>query len=297
VIRLYDNPGICWPTLIDHGPLIDRSQITVDEYWRSKGFEFVSSPNEADLILRKAELSSPTLEFYAAEQKLNESLTKTPSILFIGEPRELAPAAYEFADPRKSLAVAPGNDFQRMYFGRSWGDPQIENWSSRIDRFVWIGRPIGHRLSIAKRLLDLGVPLDIYSREPWPFDCWKGPAKDDVETARTYKFRIACENSNTHLYHSEKLFTSIKSGCVSFYWGDPQLDLSFVKNAYVQLTPENLSARNDLAPAVLEGMSRFMFSKDWEVYSIREFIDRAALMINAQIAGSSSRSQIPVAPE
>lgn len=271
---------------MDHGPTVDRSQTTITEYWRAKGFEFVDHPQKADVIIRKAELSTATLDLFRNDEPLERKFLEAPSVLFIGEPRELAWNAYRFADKLRTLAVAPGNEFQKMYFGRPWSDPQIEDWNKRLDRFVWIGRPIGHRLKIAQKLVEQGLPLDIYSREPWPLDCWKGPAKDDVETARAYKFRIACENSNAHLYHSEKLFTSIKSGCVSFYWGDPKLDLSFAKGAFLSLTPDNVARRNELAPKLLEGMNQFMFSKDWEIYSIRAFIDRSATLIQSCLENS-----------
>lgn len=263
--------------------MVDRSGVTVDEYWQSKGIKFVDTVAAADLVIRKAELSLPQNEFFEDERSRAHAMGLRPSILLIGEPRELAPAAYRFADPQRSLVVAPGQEFERFTFGRPWSDPQLDDWHKRLDRFVWIGRPIGHRLAIAKRLVEMGLPLDIYSREPWPLDCWKGPAIDDVETARAYKFRIACENSDTYLYHSEKLFTGIRSGCVNFYWGDRHLDLSFAKGAYVPLRFHNLKDRYDLAPQILEGMHQFMFSTAWTVYSVRSFIDAVAKLIVARV--------------
>lgn len=275
LIKVFDLPGQCWPKLVDHGPQIDRSSKTVDEFWTELGVQFVNHPSKADLIVRKAELGLATDAFFSLERETAKRLAGHPYVLFIGEPRELAAPAYRYADPTRTLAVAPGDSFERMHFGRPWSDPQLESWNKRLDRFVWIGRPIGHRLRIAKQLVDMGLPLDIYSREPWPLDCWKGPAADDVETGRAYKYRIACENSDTHLYHSEKLFTALRSGCVTFYWGDPALDLSFAKGAFLPLNPESLNGRAELSADVLEGMNRFMFSNSWEIYSIRSFIESA----------------------
>ncbi len=257
--------------------------------------EFVAHPDKADVLIRKAELMPPQEEFFRQEEAIQKQLSQRPSIFMIGEPRELATGAYRFADPRRSLVVAPGTEFKRMMFGRPWSDPQLDGWNDRQDRFVWIARPIGHRLSIAQKLLEWGIPLDIYSREPWPLPCWKGPALDDVETARAYKYRIACENSNTYLYHSEKLFTGIRSGCVTFYWGDPQLDLNFVEGAFLPLNRDNLKSRNDLAPDILQGMSRFMFSPAWEVYSIRSFIDHIAELVRACDQSQPLREHLPSA--
>jgi len=274
VIRIFDIPGQCWPQLIDHGPFVDRTETSISEYLESLGLFFVSNPRDADIFIRKAELSFLGDDSFSREFAIREKKISKPSLFYIGEPRELAAAAYHYADPRATLAVAPGHEFKRFRFGRPWSDPELESWSMRSDRIVWIGRPIGHRLAIAKKLIEWGLPLDIYSREPWPLDCWKGPAKDDVETARHYKFRIACENSNAHQYHSEKLFTSLRSGCVTFYWGDPELDLSFAQGTHLKLTRENLERRFDHAPQLIEGMNRFLFSNRWEVYSIRQFIDQ-----------------------
>lgn len=295
MLRLFDIPGRCWPQLVDHGPFIDRRDILISDYWRSLGFEFVDDARKADVLIRKAEISVPGDFSFENEEKISKFLKNRPNVFMIGEPRELAAAAYHFADPHSTLAVAPGTEFHRMYFGRPWADPQLENWEKRLDRFVWIGRPIGHRLTIAKKLISLGVPLDIYSREPWPLDCWKGPASDDVETARAYKYRIACENSNTFGYHSEKLFTGIKSGCLTFYWGDPSLDLSFVNGAFLHLTVENLKNAEDLAKSILPKMSDFMYGAAWEVYSIRSFIDLMAQSIRALSSGQPNAELRPPA--
>ncbi len=270
-LRLFEMPGHCWPVLFDHGPFIDRSETPVDDYLKGRGVEFVGDPLEADYLIRKGELTS-------SDERIPPQRGR--EIFVIGEPRELSPACYRAAIPARALVVAPGTEFRRMYFGRPWSDPQIDDWHTRKDRFVWIGRPIPHRLAIAKQLLEWGIPLDVYSRRSWPLPCWRGPAEDDVETARAYKFRIACENSNTFLYHSEKLFTGIRSGCVTFYWGDPDLDLRFVQPAFLPLTRETVSRRYELAPKVLEGMSQFMFSSAWEVYSVRRFIDTLVDLLN-----------------
>lgn len=280
MIKVFEIRSDCWPKLVDHGPFIDRSGQTVDEYWKQLGYTFTDDPRTADIWIRKAELAPSHPQFFEQEKVVSSQLARRPCVLFIGEPRELSSPTYRFADPRRSLVVAPGTEFDRMTFGRPWCDPQLENWSKRLDRIVWIGRPIGHRLAIASKIYEMGLPLDIYSRDPWPLPCYKGPAEDDVETARAYKYRIACENSNTHLYHSEKLFTSIRSGCVTLYWGDPKLDLSFVEGAFAPLNADNLLNREALAPKLIEGMNRFMFSRAWEVYSIKSFMDSAATLFS-----------------
>lgn len=274
LIRLYDLPGQCWPILFDHGHLIDRSNLTINDYLASKGFELCTDPLKADILIRKAELSANRPEFFTQEKQAVDQYGSIPVVYLIGEPRELAPAAYRFADPLTTLAVAPGNTFKRMYFGRPWTDPQLDGWESREDRICWIGRPIEHRIRMAQKIIEAGYSLDIYSRDPWPLPAWKGPAQNDVETARRYKYRVVCENSNQFGYHSEKLFTGLKSGCVNFYWGDPHLELEELKGCYLPLSLHHLKDRMTFAPSILEEMNNFMFSHAWEIYSIRSFIDR-----------------------
>lgn len=62
-------------------------------------------------------------------------------------------------------------------------------------------------------------------------------------------------------YHSEKLFNSIRSGCVTFYQGDPSLDLSHLAGGFIPLTMEAVVNRGDLAAETLSAMERFMFGK------------------------------------
>lgn len=274
-IRLHDLPSNCWPSLFDQGLQIDRSGGLAPDYLDSLGYEFILDADKADAIIRKGNVSEARFPDFEAEKMLIQKFSTRPSLLLMGEPRQLSPAAYRFAPRNRSLAIAPGSEFKRMYFARPWSDPQTENWKKREDKFCWIGRPWPGRIEWAQRLIKMGVKLDIYSQMPWPLPEWKGHALDDVETARSYKFRIVCENSLEDLYHSEKLFVGIKSGCVCFYLADPKLVLQpEIQGSFLNLTEENIKNRFELAEQVLEKSSKFLFSSSWETYSLRGFIDR-----------------------
>ncbi|MEI8356437.1 MAG: hypothetical protein WCG31_10180, partial [Deltaproteobacteria bacterium] len=147
-------------------------------------------------------------------------------------------------------------------------------WRKREDRLCWIARPTRERIAIASNLIDAGIPLDIFSSEKWPVNNWKGFAEDETTMSKKYRYRIVCENSWRFGYHSEKMFNSIRSGCVTFYRGDPLLNLSFAEGAFLPLDIETIRCREELSDAVLHAMNNFMYSAAWEVYSFKKFYDR-----------------------
>lgn len=57
------------------------------------------------------------------------------------------------------------------------------------------------------------------------FHCYKGIVSSKHETMRKYKFSICYENSNNVCgYVSEKIFDSMRCGCVPIYWGAPDIE-------------------------------------------------------------------------
>lgn len=252
---------------------IDRSGVTVADYLKERDVIFISGDEaRADVRLYKENLGhvSPMCIWHEASRRFSG----IPYLSLIGEPREHAPAAYQFARQCNTLAVAPGSNLKRLYFASEWIDPQLEDWHKRLNTLCWIARPTPERIKIAGNLIATGIPLHIYSRESWPFDQWKGFAADEIETSRQYQYRIVCENSCRYGYHSEKLFNSIRSGCVTFYSGDSSLNLPHLTGAYLRLTAENMQNSQEHASTILKGMERVMFSSDWEIYSFRMFYDR-----------------------
>jgi len=253
---------------------IDRSSTTVAEYLEDNGIIWkFGNDNRADIRLYKEGVGGLTLNRLGREMS-DRLLNRRPFITLVGEPREFASAAYCLCNPKLTLAVAPGYNLKRLYFASEWIDPQLEEWSSRLNRVCWIARPTPERIEIARKIIESGVPLDIYSRQSWPLSEWKGYADDEVEMSRRYRYRLVCENSCQFGYHSEKLFNSIRSGCVTFYRGDPSLDLSHAEGAFLRFEPDLLRDRDELGRKALHGIERFMFSSYWEVYSFRSFYDR-----------------------
>ncbi len=114
-----------------------------------------------------------------------------------------------------------------------WSDPHIETWDERLDKICWIGRPLSERIRLAKKIESMGIGIDIYSKEPWPLKTWKGYVADEIELSQKYKYRIVLENSLKNCYHSEKLFNSIRSGCVTLYLSDPELSLPHLAGAFI----------------------------------------------------------------
>jgi hypothetical protein len=140
-----------------------------------------------------------------------------------------------------------------------------------MDRICWIGRPLPERIRLAKKIESMGIGIDIYSMEPWPLNTWMGYATDEIATSQKYKYRIVFENSMKNLYHSEKLFNSVRSGCVTFYLADPALVLPHLNGAFIPYEEGNLREREGLSQGVLNEVGKVMYTDRWNVYSFRNF--------------------------
>ena len=65
-----------------------------------------------------------------------------------------------------------------------------------------------------QKLLPLTVPQ---------FLSYQGVVKDKAETISRYRFSICYENFIENGYITEKIFDSMRSGCVPIYWGAPNI--------------------------------------------------------------------------
>ena len=269
-----EQPSPIWNLSPTFSLKIDRSGILVADYLKMCGvsWDFGENP-DADCALYKEDVGHLTASRVWMEVK-KRLLNPIPFISLIGEPREFAPAAYLLAQNHNTFAVAPGRDLPRLYFASEWLDPMLDDWHKRADCVCWIARPLPERVLLARQLIDCGIPVHIYSRERWPLPVWQGYADDEVTVARRYRYRIVVENSCANGYHSEKMFNSIRCGCVTFYKGDPSLNLSHATGTFLPLDLETIQRRGDIASDVLKGIGRFMFSNAWEIYSFKAFYDR-----------------------
>lgn len=255
---------------------IDRSNTTVAEFLQQQNviWTFGDDPHADFRVYKEENIRNGLLSLRRLQNEYEKRFENIPYLNLNGEAQENSRIAYMLADPARTVSVAPGTRFNRLYFPDLWSDPHIESWEKRMDRICWIGRPLPERIRLAQKINERGIGLDIYSRKPWPLPNWKGYATDEIEISLKYKYRIVYENSLKNLYHSEKLFNSIRSGCVTFYQADPRLELPHVKGAYLDMTDENLLKRGELSQKTLDNVGKFMFSKEWEVYSFKSFFKR-----------------------
>lgn len=255
---------------------IDRSNTTVSEFLKLQNVNWVfgDDPHADFRVYKEENLRNGLISLRRLRNEYEKRFENIPYLNLNGEAQENSRIAYMLADPKVTFSVAPGMRFKRLYFPDIWSDPHIESWEKRIDRICWIGRPLPERIRLAQKINELGIGLDIFSRDPWPIPNWKGYAADEVETSLKYRYRIVYENSTKNLYHSEKLFNSIRSGCVTFYLADPKLELPHLKGAYLTMTAENLVKREELSQNTLGKLEKFMFSAEWEVYSFKTFFKR-----------------------
>ena len=198
---------------------IDRSAITVSDFLKQQNVIWIfGDDHRVDFRVYKEEnIRNGLLSFRRLQNEYEKRFEHIPYVNLNGEAQENSRIAYLLADPERTFSVAPGRRFKRLYFPNAYGPIPINTWGERLDSICWIGWLLPDRIRLAKKINKMGIGLDIYSREPWPVPNWKGFAPDEIETSKRYKYRIVFENSLKNLYHSEKLFNGIRSGCVTFY--------------------------------------------------------------------------------
>jgi hypothetical protein len=270
---------------------VDRSGITVKEYLSQRNivWRFGDDPSADFRVYKEENLRNGLLSFRRLKNEFQKRIEKKPYINLNGEAQENSKISYLLADPDRTFSVAPGDKFKRLYFPSLWSDPQIEHWEERSDRICWIGRPLPDRIRLAKKINKLGIGLDIYSREPWPLENWKGPIADESDISQKYRYRVVFENSLKNLYHSEKLFNSVRSGCVTFYRADPSLRLPELTDSYLLCNEKDLLERQNAAENVIKKIHNLMFSDKWEIYSFKTFfgniIEKALMNKNTDNPG------------
>jgi hypothetical protein len=254
---------------------IDRSSQTVAEYLKQNNVNWIfgDDPHADFRVYKEENLANGFLTFRRIKNEYQKRFEKIPYMNLNGEAQERSRIAYLLADSRRTFSVSPGYKYHRLYFPSEWTDPRLEAWEERLDKICWIGRPLPERIRLAKKISNSGIGLDIYSKDPWPHPNWKGFAPDEIEISRKYRYRIVYENSLKNLYHSEKLFNSIRSGCVTFYIADPDLELSHLKGAFIPFELDAIKQREDESGEIINGIHSVLFSDRWEVYSFRNFFN------------------------
>jgi len=272
-IIISEIPSKIWNFTTYFGMPVDRSGITVSDYLKQRNisWKFGDIPFADARVYKEENLANGLLSIRRLKNEYQKRIEKKPYINLNGEAQENSRISYLLADPERTFSVAPGNKFKRLYFPSLWSDPHTESWGERLDRVCWIGRPLPERIRLAKKINEMGIGLDIYSREPWPLPNWKGSAADEIETSSKYKYRMVYENSQKDLYHSEKLFNSIRSGCVTFYLADPELQLPELSGAFLPFNEKNLIERENVSDNVTKKILDVMFSNKWEIYSFKNF--------------------------
>ncbi|MFA5295889.1 MAG: hypothetical protein WC382_10285 [Methanoregulaceae archaeon] len=275
-IKIAEIPSRIW-NFSDYFQLpVDRSNLTVAEFLQQRNviWSFWDDPNVDFRVYKEENIRNGLFSLRRFKNEYQKRFEKIPYLNLNGEAQENSRLAYFLADPERTYSVAPGSKYKRLYFPSLWSDPELDTWEERLDRICWIGRPLPERIKLAKEIMQMGIGLDIYSKEPWPLAGWKGFAEGEIETSRKYRYRIVYENSLKNLYHSEKLFNAIRSGCVTFYVSDPSLALPNLEGAFVRYDEGTLLQREDICQGVMNEIEESLYTDRWEVYSFRHFFQK-----------------------
>lgn len=74
--------------------------------------------------------------------------------------------------------------------------------------------------------------------------------RDKLEFLKSYQFNIACENSSSPGYLTEKLTDALIAGAIPIYWGDPEINRDF--NPGCMINVNSYSNLDDLVDHVLQ---------------------------------------------
>jgi hypothetical protein len=115
---------------------VDRSGLMVEEYLRQRNisWKFGDDPRADVRVYKEENLRNGLLSARRFKNEYQKRIEKKPYINLNGEAQENSKIAYFLADPERTLSVAPGYRFKRMFYPSVWSDPHIETWDQRMDR-------------------------------------------------------------------------------------------------------------------------------------------------------------------
>jgi len=73
--------------------------------------------------------------------------------------------------------------------------------------------------------------------------------RNKLEFIKDYQFNIACENSSSAGYITEKLIDPLLAGSIPIYWGDPEIERDF--NLQCMINVRDFKSLNDLVDYIL----------------------------------------------
>lgn len=291
ILSEIENPGWTLEHTLHYA--IEADGTTAKDWLSSIGVEYHDGYTpRADLYVEKESYEMVRPRSFLRRPQLIARRMLRPTVVVIGEPYEFSKLAYWSCDPSQTLSIAPGDHFERTFYASKFPRPELKTWSARLDRICWIARPYPWRVNFVRSMIDAGIPIDVFSKYDWGLPCWRGPVLDTDETLRRYRYSIAAENFKTHGYHSEKLFQSIRSGCVTFYDCDPNLNLPHTEGLWSPMKIETMLAREENADKILRNIDSFIYGGGWKTYSAQSFWKRILLKGLQSIQGHEELRRI-----
>ena len=140
---------------------VDRSGLTVADYLKQRDviWKFGDNPLSDVRVYKEENLRNGLVSVRRLKNEYQKRIQKKPYINLNGEAQENSRIAYFLADPERTFSIAPGKKFKRLYFPSLWSDPQCDGWEERLDRVIWIGRPLPERIRLAKKISFVPIVL------------------------------------------------------------------------------------------------------------------------------------------
>lgn len=119
----------------------------------------------------------------------------------------------------------------------------------------------GHivRLDLVRYLEEHDYPIDVYGYDNYhKFKSYRGPHPSGNKNAciLPYKYYLQCENNDEYNFITEKIWESVLSECVIFYWGCHNVSDYVHPDCYILLDPHD-NARN------LETIKKAIENDEW----------------------------------
>lgn len=144
------------------------------------------------------------------------------------------PLYAQYGEPLPALIRQPGYDASAHLNKKGFCSFMVSNSGCRVRNQIF--KSIHHKRAVASGGKHFNTTGEII--------------KNKLEFIRGYQFNIACENSSSPGYITEKLIDPLQVGSVPIYWGDPEINKDF--NPHCMINIRDFKSLDDLTDHILQ---------------------------------------------